>query len=145
MTLIKYRNNLPSVLNQIFDGEYYNEDEMRSSYNRAKLPFVNVKEDVDGFEIQLVAPGLNKKDFIIEIDNDVLHLSSERGEDYSDEEMSKFTRKEFSYGPFVRRFKIADSIQREKISANYENGILYVYLPKREEVKPKPIRKIKVS
>lgn len=145
MSLIKYKNNLPSVLGQIFDNEFYSDDEMSSSYTRAKLPFVNVKEDVEGFEIQLVAPGLNKNDFIIEVDNDVLHLSSEKGEDYSDEEKKKFTRKEFSYGPFVRRFKMADTIQKDKISAIYENGILYVNLPKKEEAKPKPIRKIKVS
>jgi HSP20 family protein len=104
-----------------------------------------VKEDEDGFEIELVAPGLNKNDFVIEVDKDILHISSERGEMLTPEKESKYTRKEFSYTPFIRRFKLSEVIKKDKISAKYENGILVVSVPKMDEAKPKPIRKITVS
>jgi HSP20 family protein len=145
MSLVRYRGNLPSVLDRVFEREFYNDDDTRMAYDNAKLPFVNVLEDEDGFEIQLVAPGLNKSDFIIEVDKDILHLSSERGESLSPEEEAKYTRKEFSYTPFIRRFKISEIIKKDEITAKYENGILYVNVPKLDEAKPKPIRKIKVS
>ena len=96
--------------------------------------------------IELAAPGLNKDDFKINFDNGRLTIISERKKESETNKGEKLTRHEFSYQSFQRSFTIADNVvDVEKIKANYKDGILYVSLPKREEIKPKPARKIEVK
>jgi len=115
------------------------------SSTNTSLPAVNVKETNDEFLIELAAPGMEKKDFKINFKNNVITISSEK-EDKREEKKENYTRREFSYQSFQRSFTVPENaIVSEKIEAIYNNGILEVKLPKREEVKPQPEREIKIS
>ena len=115
------------------------------SNTNTSLPAVNVKETNDEFVIELAAPGMEKKDFKINFNNNVITISSEK-EDKKEVQKENYTRKEFSYQSFQRSFTVPENaIMSDKIEASYNNGILEVKLPKREEVKPQPEREIKIS
>lgn len=115
------------------------------SSTNTSLPAVNVKETNDEFLIELAAPGMEKKDFKINFKNNVITISSEK-EDKKEVQKENYTRREFSYQSFQRSFTVPENaIISDKIEASYNNGILEVKLPKREEVKPQPEREIKIS
>lgn len=109
-----------------------------------QFPAVNIKENEDSFEILLAAPGLNKEDFSIEIDENILKISSEfkQNEEIKDE---KFSRREFNFSSFKRAFTLPETINEDKIEASYVNGILQLVLPKKEEALPKEKRSIQIS
>ncbi|WP_291046890.1 MULTISPECIES: Hsp20/alpha crystallin family protein [unclassified Empedobacter] len=109
-----------------------------------QFPAVNIKENEDSFEILLAAPGLNKEDFSIEIDENILKISSEfkQNEEVKEE---KFSRKEFNFSSFRRAFTLPETINEDKIEASYVNGILQLVLPKKEEALPKEKRSIQIS
>ncbi len=100
-------------------------------------PSVNVEEHEDHFDLKLAAPGLEKSDFQLRIENDSLIISAEKKTE-TEETQKRFTRREFNYSTFRRSFQLDDSIHREGISASYENGVLNVRLPKKEESWKKP-------
>jgi len=111
-----------------------------------RVPAVNIMEIADNFIFEVAAPGKNKKNFIIELDNDVLSISSEEKEEHKTADQNgRFTRKEFNYNNFKRLFGLPESVDREKISASYINGILEIILPKLEEAEDNPKRFIKIS
>jgi HSP20 family protein len=134
---------LGSLLNDIWNEEL--PTELRSNFNDGMtLPKVNVKETPDSFQVQMAAPGFKKDHFDISVENEELLISAEieKGEEDTDEE---FTRREFGYASFQRTFLLPETIEGDKIKAKYEDGILSVTLPKKEEAKPKPVKRIKVS
>lgn len=98
-------------------------------------PSVNIKEDDEGYTIELAAPGISKEDFIIEIKDKTLVIKSEKKED-KEESMGKSLRKEFNYETFKRSFHLSDDISHKDVTASFDNGILSVKLLKKEEVKP---------
>jgi HSP20 family protein len=108
------------------------------------LPAVNVIEKADSFNLELAAPGLKKEDFKINVNENVLTISAEKKVE-NEEVKDKFTRKEFSYSSFKRSFTLAKSIDGEKINAAYNEGILSIELPKKEEAKPKEPRLVEVA
>lgn len=97
------------------------------------VPSVNVTKSENGFNIELAAPGLNKDDFNINVEKDRLTVSSEKKHEEEVNEDS-YTRREFNYSSFSRSFYLPKSIDREAIEASYENGVLKLTLPKKEEV-----------
>jgi HSP20 family protein len=103
-------------------------------------PSVNIVEHENSFSLQLAAPGLTKQDFNINIENDRLVISAEKKSE-KEETKGRFTRREFSYGSFKRSFQLDDNINREGISASYEDGVLNITLPKKEEVMQKQTSK----
>jgi len=105
-------------------------------------PSTNVQENNDAYKIELAVPGYSKKDFKIDLEKDRLSISSEK-ENATESSNENYTRKEFSYGSFQRSFTLPDTIEAEKINDEYNNGILVVTLPKKEEVKIK--KEIKVA
>lgn len=108
------------------------------------LPSVNVRENDDEYIVEMAAPGMKKSDFNIEVDNNVLTISSEVKNEH--EQSDAYSRKEFSYQSFQRSFTLNnDVVDDAKIKATYKDGILSVTLPKKEEAKPKPARTIKIS
>ncbi|GGW65904.1 HSP20 family protein [Winogradskyella epiphytica] len=107
-------------------------------------PKVNIKETEDAFEVEMAVPGLNKSDFKIDLDNDTLSISTEVKEEKEHTE-ENYTRREFGYSSFKRVFTLPESINEDHINAKYENGILNIHLPKKEEVKQKPVRSIEIS
>lgn len=106
-------------------------------------PKVNIRESKDDYFVDMAVPGMKKEDFTIDLDNDVLNISSENKVDNETTE-ENFTRREFGYASFKRTFTLPDSIDEGKIKAKYEDGILSIQLPKREEAKPKPARTIEI-
>ncbi|MDT0608249.1 Hsp20/alpha crystallin family protein [Croceitalea rosinachiae] len=141
MSLVK-RNNLifPSLMNDIFNPDWFGGMENRNG----NLPAVNIIENDNDFVLELSAPGFKKDNFNIELDNDVLTISSEVKTE-SEAKQEKFTRREFSYTSFKRAFTLPETVDGGKINATYENGILKVVVPKKEEALPKPKRLIDIT
>ena len=142
MNLLKRNNanSLPFVMDELFKdlmgGTQY--------VNKAVAP-VNIKETDDSFLVELMAPGMNKEDFNIELDNDLLTISAEVKTEKTEGEEGKFTRKEFSFSSFKRSFTLPETVKDEEINASYENGILKITLPKIEEALPTAKRLIDIS
>ncbi|MBQ0787424.1 MAG: Hsp20/alpha crystallin family protein [Oceanihabitans sp.] len=138
--------NFPTLSNWIED--IFNRDlpsVFTSNFNTGiTLPKVNIKETADSFIVEMAVPGLKKSDFHLDLDNQVLSISTET-KDEKEVKEENFTRREFGYSSFKRTFTLPESVNDEKIDANYKDGILSVLLPKKEEAKQKPARSIKVS
>ena len=148
MTLIRANSNYFPSFSGLFDDFFNTElgDWRRNNFSseNSTLPKVNVKEDENGFTIEVAAPGMEKEDFNVQLDHNQLIISSEKRTE-STEEVEKYTKKEFAYHSFQRAFSLPDSANGEKISAKYDKGILTLSIPKREEAKPKPVKKISIN
>ena len=149
MTLVKRTQNsyptFPSFFDKFFEGNMMDWNNSNYSSTDTTLPAVNVKENDDAFTIEVAAPGMTREDFKINYDNGRLTIGSER-ENEKEDKGENYTRREFSYQSFQRSFNVPENVvSGEKISAQYKDGILRIDLPKREEVKPKPSREIKIS
>lgn len=107
-------------------------------------PKVNIKETKDDYFVEMAAPGLKKGDFNIDLENEVLTISAEQKQENNNTD-ENYTRREFSFTSFKRSFNLPEFINTDKIEAKYEDGVLNVKLPKREEAKPKPARTIKIK
>jgi HSP20 family protein len=137
------RNNFPVFLNQIFDDDFMN-SVLSDSNHRHSLPAVNIREDKDCFSIDVAAPGLKKDDFKVELNHNVLTISSEKKVE-KEEKDEKMVRREFSYSSFRRSFEMPQGIDAEKIAASHKDGILTVTVPKREEAKEKGPKMISIN
>lgn len=119
--------------------------EFMSNFNTGiTLPAVNVIDTDNEFMVDMAVPGLKKSDFDINIDNHILSIGVESKSEH-DEKTENYTRREFGYSSFKRTFAIPESVNVDKISADYSDGILKVHLPKKAEAKKKPLKKIKIS
>ena len=139
---IRKRSYVPAYLDDFFGSDlvksFFSDG---ADYN---VPAVNIKENEKSFEVELAAPGLDKKDFNITLDNDILTISSEK-QDEKNEKNENFMRKEFQYTSFKRSFSLPESVNRENIKAIHKNGILIIALPKNEEARVIKNKKIKIS
>lgn len=147
MNLIKRNeaNRLPSVFDDMFKTDWLGGTTNVNSIGTS-IPAVNIQENEDNFMVAVAAPGKAREDFRIELENDVLTISSEeKKENETSEKNGRFTRKEFSYSNFKRAFSLPETVDSEKISASYNNGVLEINLPKREEAKVQAKRMIEVS
>jgi len=146
MTLVKRTNdNMFPAFNSIFDDIFKTAYDNNLSKSRATVPSVNIKENDDAFTIDVAAPGMKKNDFNIEIDDDILTISAE-AKNENEKKDENYSCKEFSYNSFNRSFTLPEfKIDTEKIKAKYNDGILNLTIPKKEEAKPKPARSIKIS
>jgi len=140
-------SSVPSLLNDFFTDDWFNSSLSNWRTAGASLPAVNVRETNDDFMIDVAAPGMKRNDFKVELDNNILTISSEMEEKQEEKDKNgKFTRREFSYQSFQRSFSLPENkVDGGKISAKYIDGILHVVVPKREEAKIKPARQITVS
>jgi len=150
MALPKFFNNdyssFPSLLDKFFEGNMMDWNTWNFAGSNSTLPAVNVSENEDEYKLDVAAPGMTKNDFKLNYDNGRLTISSERKEEKEEKNGETITRREFSYQSFQRSFSVPENvINADKITAKYDNGILHVTLPKREEVKPKPAKEIKIS
>jgi HSP20 family protein len=131
MTLVKLNNRayprtFDSVFNDLFTG-------FAGGINEAlnTVP-VNVHETKDAYHLEVSAPGLNKEDFTVNLDNGLLTISYEKKAEAKSADDLKTLRREFNFRSFKRSFTLNDDVNAENIQAKYENGILKVYLPKTE-------------
>ena len=140
MRIVKYNNNnmFPSLMN-----EFFNDDLGINFFNRRhSVPSVNSTENNDSFEIDLAVPGMKKDDFTIELNDKILLISSDN---INDDQNEKTRLNEFNYSSFQRSFRVPESVELDKIKANYKNGILKIKLPKRKDSITKPNRVIDIS
>lgn len=126
-----FNRDLPSVLTSNFN-------------TGITLPKVNIKETADAYMVDMAVPGLKKSDFKIDLENQALSISTELKEEHEQKE-ENYTRREFGYSSFKRTFSLPETVDEDKIKASYNDGILSVHLPKKEEAKQKPARTIKIS
>lgn len=141
MSVIKRNDVLfPSLMNEIFKPDWFG----GTNDGMAALPAVNIMEDETSFELELSVPGRVKEDFTIEVDGNVLSVSSEVKTE-KETEGQKFTRREFTFKSFKRAFSLPDAVNADEIKADYVNGILKFTLPKKEEALPKPKRMIELG
>jgi HSP20 family protein len=148
MTLIRSNSFLPTVpsfFDDFFTRDLFDWGTKNNSLTNTTLPSVNIIENNDAFMVEMAAPGMEKKDFAIELENDMLTISSVKEMENELKEGDHYTRKEFSYQSFKRTFHLPKSVvEISKINAKYDNGILSVLIPKKEEAKALPPRKIKI-
>lgn len=154
MSLLKTKRNgdlFPKLVSNLFDTDFFTRPSLLdfegglSRLNMlANYPSVNIAEHDKDFKIELAAPGLEKKDFKIETDNDMLTISSEKKHEKK-EEKENYRRQEFSYESFSRSFQLPENSLPEKIEAKYEDGLLKLTLPKKEVTIHKPKKEIKVA
>jgi len=130
----------PFYMPNVFDDELFPALQTRSS----SMPAVNIREDEKKYSLELAVPGIDKKDLKIDINEDVITISSETKNE-TEENKDGYKRKEFSYSSFCRSFYIPENVDRDHIEANYKDGILTVGLPKQEEEKSKITRQVKIS
>lgn len=150
MTLTKRNGNnfntMPNLLDDFLTRNIFDWGFANNSNTGTTVPAVNVKETTESFEVEVAAPGMTKEDFKVELNNDMLTIMSEKKEEHEEKEGEKYSRKEFSYQSFQRSFQLSkDAVDADKIQAKYENGVLRLLIPKREEVKQKPARLINIS
>ena len=170
--LIRNNQQYPSLINSFFSKDLM--DELFTPTFNGMAPAVNVREDEDGYYIEVAAPGMSKSDFKLNLDHNRLTISAEkreesefekyqgqsegqegepkpeggdenRNEQKQNRKKGKYTRREFSYSCFQRTFTLPTTVNGEKINATYSDGVLEVELPKREETKVKPSRTIEIS
>ena len=128
MTLVRRNQNwLPSVFNDLFDNEFM----VRAN---STAPAVNVKENKYAYAVEVAAPCMTKKEFCVRIDEDNnLVISLEKHEEHKDEKDVLYLRREFAYSKFEQTMILPDDVDKEKIAATMENGVLEITLPKLSE------------
>ena len=109
------------------------------------IPAVNVKETNKHFQIETAAPGFKKDDFNIDVDNGILTISSEKKDEKEEKEGDKITRREFEYSSFCRSFTLPENVDDKAITAEYEDGLLKLEIPKKEHSKSEKRKKISVK
>jgi HSP20 family protein len=150
MTLLRRSESKVPSFPTLFDN-WFNRDMMdwmnwNYSETNTTVPAVNIQETDNDFRIEVAVPGMEKNDFKVRLDQDVLTISSERKSERTDEKKGVYSRKEFSYQSFQRSFNLPQHfVDGDKIEAKYDKGILHLTVPKREEAKPKPARVIHIS
>ena len=150
MTIVKRNENLqnsfPALFNDLFNRGMFDWGESNFSNTGTTIPAVNIKETNETFEVEMAAPGMTKNDFKIELEGTLLTISSEKSNQTEEKEGDRYSRREFSYESFQRSFTLAkDVLDAEKIKAIYEDGVLRLLIPKKEEAKQKPPRLIQIS
>jgi len=145
MTLVKYQNRFPDLLDRFFNNDFEGWNRNNFSNTNTTLPAVNIKENTDAFFVEVAAPGFEKSDFKIELNNDLLTISSEKEINNEVKDDERITKQEYSYQSFTRSFRIPELVDEQKISANYKKGILAIIIPKKEEAKPKPVKQIEIK
>jgi HSP20 family protein len=108
------------------------------------LPATNILNNEDAFMIEMAVPGMKKSDFKIDVENNVMTISSEEKTESEKAEVN-YTQREFYRNRFSRSFTLPEITDNEKIVAKYEDGILAISIPKKEEAKPKPPKTIQIA
>jgi len=134
---------LTSTFNDFFEpwSEWFQDGAFSRSLT---LPNVNISEDKSSYNLELAAPGLQKKDFKIDVEGNLLTISAQK-EESKEEKEEKYTRKEYNYSSFSRSFTLPEEVQQDKIEASYDNGILKLALPKNEKASQKNQKTISVK
>lgn len=148
MKLMK-KSNFPSLFNERWMTDFFDTDrfffdsDLLKSNTVPMLPPVNISELEKEFVVEMAAPGMDKKDFVITLENGMLNISAEHKVE-NEEKEKDFTRREFNYQSFARSFTLPENVSDDKIVANYDNGILKLQLGKKVLTKVPPRKEIAV-
>jgi len=136
MTVVRFKNrpNGNAAFNNLLSDVFPQFPSLYKEDLRQAVP-VNIRENEKEYLLDVVAPGLNKEDFKIDLENNLLTIAVEKKEE-SVNEVEKKVRTEYKFQSFKRSFTLDEKINAEGISAQYVNGILTLNLPKKEDVKP---------
>ena len=138
--------DVPNLFNDFLNRDMWNWGIENNSATNTTIPAINVKETNENFEVEVAAPGMEKKDFKIELNGNMLAISSEKKNEWEQNENERYSRKEFSYQSFQRIFQLPkDVVDENNIQAKYENGLLRLIIPKKEMAKQKPPRMIEIA
>ena len=142
--IAKLNERMPFVFDDFFKpwNEWFENGGLRG--RTMNVPAVNITEHKDEYQVSLAAPGLKKDDFKIDVNGNMLTISSEK-EVSKEEKDERFTRKEYSYSSFSRSFTLPEEINKEKIEAKYEDGVLKISMPRKEEAKKPSAKQIAVK
>ncbi len=142
MKLIRWNNepDFSDIMNSFFENEPNN----FFAGKNCNIPATNIVENDNSFDLELAVPGLKKEDVHIDVENNVLTISSENKEE-KEEKTKNYTRREFVYGSFSRSFILPKSVDSDNIKAEYKDGVLCLNLPKKEEERTKVKRQIQIN
>ncbi len=134
-----FSNLVENFFGKDFDGLFDN------AFKGAKLPAVNISQTNSDYNVEVAAPGMKKEDFNVEIDGDLLTISS-TSENEHEKKTKKYTRREYSFSSFSRSFVLPKGVKEDKIEAAYKNGVLKINIPKDESsTKALKAKKVLVS
>lgn len=150
MTIVKRNGNLlngfPTLFDDFFNRDFFNWGLSNFSDTNTTIPAVNIKETSDSYEVEVAAPGMSKKDFKVQLEGNVLTISSEKVSEREEGNDVKYMSREFSYQSFSRTFNLQkDVVDINKIQAKYYDGVLHLTIPKMEHVKQKQPKLIEIS
>jgi len=150
MTIVKRNGNLlnhfPTLFDDFLNRDIFNWGLTNYSDTNTSIPAVNIKESPDNYEVEVAAPGMNKKDFKVQLEGNALTISSEKTTETTEKDEVRYARREFSYQSFSRTFNLQkEVVDTEKIEAKYEDGVLHLLIPKKEHAKQKQPRLIEIS
>lgn len=145
MQLTRLTNQLPSLFDRFLENDMFDWSTRNFSNTNTTLPSVNIKEDSECYKVEMAVPGFEKNDIRVELNNDLLTISSEKKIENETRGDEQFTKREFSYQSFNRSFTLPATVENDKIMAKYENGILRVIIPKSEATRPKPTKQITIT
>lgn len=133
----------PFVFNDLFRpwNEWFDNENLWQGFS---MPAVNISETKDVYKVSMAAPGLKKEDFKIEVEDNLITISSEKEEEKEEKE-KKYSRKEYNYSSFSRCFTLPKEVNKEKIVAKYEGGILHLEIPKLAGTKVSSVKEIAVK
>ena len=138
--------SFPTFFNDFVTKDLWNWGMENNSSTGTTIPAVNIKENNENFVVEMAAPGMKKDDFKVELNGNTLTITSDKNFEEESKEGERYMRKEFSYQSFTRVFTLSkDVVDAEKIEARYENGLLQLLIPKKEEVKQRGPRLIQIS
>lgn len=148
MSIVKRNDLFPSLslFDDFFARDLWNLGLTNTSSTNTTIPMVNIRENAENYEVEMAAPGMNKDDFKVELDGNLLTITSEKNDEQEVKEGERYTKREFSYQSFQRSFQLPkEVVDAEKIEARYENGVLKLVIPKKEEARPKPPKMIHIN
>lgn len=150
MTIVKRNsnllNNFPALFDDLLNRDVFNWGLTNFSDTNTTIPAVNIKETADNYEVEVAAPGMSKKDFKLQLEGNMLTISSEKTSEKEGKGDVRYSAREFSYQSFSRTFNLQkDVADTEKIQAKYEDGVLHLLIPKKEQAKQKQPRLIEIS
>jgi HSP20 family protein len=148
MSIIKRNEIFPglNLFDDFFSRDLWNWNLNNNSSTNTTIPLVNVKETNENFEVEMAAQGMNKEDFKVQLDGNLLTITSEKNQENETKDGERYSRREFSYQSFQRSFQLPkEVVDADKIEAKYESGVLKLVIPKNENAKPRPPKMIQIN
>jgi len=150
MKLLRRNGNLSNYFPTLFDDflnrDIFNWGQSNFSNTGTTIPAVNIKDTPDAYEVEVASPGMAKKDFKVVLAGNTLTISSEKSNEENQKDDTRYTSREFSYQSFSRTFTLQQEVvDTENIQARYEDGVLHLSIPKKEQVKQKQPRMIEIA